>query len=109
MPYKEEYASYNSLRRLVDSTEVQALLRRSRVSPPQKNDVEAQATVISALPHSNWLPDFVLAVDGSCLESPVNNGYPLAALGYITVASVMLDVAKLALSSPVVVTGKLTE
>ena len=95
MPYKGEFASYNSLRRLADSVEVQALLRRSRISPSRDSGTDVQPVTVSDLPHSNWLPDFVLAVDGSCLESPVNNGYPLAALGYITVASVMLDVAKL--------------
>lgn len=95
MPYKDEYASYSSLRRLVDSAEVQALLRRSRVSPPKQDSAPVQAIRLSDLPHNNWLPGYVLAVDGSCLESPVNNGYPMAALGYITVASVMLDIAKL--------------
>lgn len=95
MPYKGEFASYSSLRRIVESAEVQSLLQRSRISPMRGAGSEVQPVVVSNLPRSNWLPDFVLAVDGSCLESPVNNGYPLAALGYVTVASVMLDVAKL--------------
>jgi len=41
------------------------------------------------------MPDFVLAVDGSLEEVDVKNGYPCAAIGYVTIASVLLDVAKM--------------
>ena len=43
---------------------------------------------------SGWLPDLVLAVDGSYHQLPVENGYPGAELAYVTVASVLLNVKK---------------
>jgi hypothetical protein len=50
---------------------------------------------ISEPSQSRWVPDFVLAIDGSLEEVPVKNGYPSAAVGYVTVASVLLDVEKM--------------
>jgi hypothetical protein len=42
-----------------------------------------------------WLPDIVLAIDGSHAEVPLENGFPGAEASYITVSSVLLDVAKI--------------
>ena len=40
-------------------------------------------------------PEFIVAIDGSWAEVDVKNGYPGAKVGYCTVASVLLNLAKL--------------
>jgi len=96
MPYEDELAHYKPLRRIADSAEVQGLLKRMRPAPKSTNGVVPVPRVsLSSLQPSGWSPDFVLAIDGSLAEVPIQNGYPLAAVGYITVASVLLDVAKM--------------
>ncbi len=89
MPYEGEFASYRSVRRIVEAERVQKLLNRARVfrgasrqtplAPKQDLDVVAD------------LPVFVLAIDGSYAEVDVRIGYPGAKVGYVTVASVLLD------------------
>jgi len=44
---------------------------------------------------SPWIPDLVLAIDGSHIPQPVVNGYPGASIEYLTVAAVLLDLKKL--------------
>lgn len=92
MPYIGEYASYGPLRRLVDSDRVRKLLGvwrvREAVAPPSEG-LNSPDVYPSA-----WLPDWVLAVDGSHAEIPIQNGFPGAEASYITVASVMLDIAR---------------
>ena len=41
------------------------------------------------------MPELVLAIDGSHQEEKVENGFPGAEVGYVTVASVLMDVAKI--------------
>ncbi len=99
MPYEGEFASYGPLRRLVDNERVKDLLRRSRIKPsaPTLGDGQTLVREVSASDYqpSMWVPDWVLAVDGSHLEVPVETGFPGAEASYVTVASVLLDVAKM--------------
>ncbi len=95
MPYESEFARYKPLRRLAESEQVQALLGRSRVSISSKASAPLNTAALSDQKLSGWQPDFVLAVDGSLEEVAVNNGYQCAAIGYVTIASVLLDVAKM--------------
>lgn len=95
MPFEDEFAHYKPLQRIANSEQVQQLIKRSRERLPETSPLDLNICHLSDLNADQWLPDYTLAVDGSCAEAPVNNGYPLAALGYITVASVMLDVAKM--------------
>jgi hypothetical protein len=44
---------------------------------------------------SDWQPEWVLAVDGSHQEEPVKNGYPGAEVGYVTIAAVLMDIARI--------------
>lgn len=95
MPYEGEFASYGPLRRLVDSPSVQALLRRQRIrqQPPAAAQQPRSITRADVQP-SPWAPDWVLAIDGSHQPVVVENGFPGAEVGYITVAAVLLDMAK---------------
>lgn len=95
MPYEDEIAQYRSLRRITESEQVQSLLQRSRVHRSGDEAEQLAPLPVAALEPTTWTPNYVLAVDGSMAEEPVHNGYPMAALGYVTVASVMLDVLKM--------------
>jgi hypothetical protein len=95
MPYQDEFAHYKPLKRVSESAQVRALLKRARTLEDSTESISPNTVAHSALKPSSWTPDFVLAVDGSLAEVPVKNGYPSAAVGYVTVASVLLDVAKM--------------
>ncbi|MDE2982941.1 MAG: DNA double-strand break repair nuclease NurA [Gemmatimonadota bacterium] len=91
MPYEGEFAGYRALRRIADTDQVQQLLRRARrcVSGPSEFAGVVRPTPTTEDP----LPEFVVAIDGSYQEVSVETGYPEARIGYVTVASVLLDLA----------------
>jgi hypothetical protein len=94
MPYENEFASYRPLRRIVESERVQALLGRANVYKPDEVADSNNSCEPSETPE--WdanLPRFVVAVDGSYTEVPVKTGYPGAKVGYVTVASVLMDLS----------------
>jgi len=93
MPYEGEFASYKPLARIANSERVQDIVSRCRKKMPDEGPAEAELLIADVKP-SNWLPDLVLAVDGSYHQVPVENGYPGAELAYLTVASVILDMKK---------------
>lgn len=97
MPYEGEFAGYSSLRRLADSARVKALLKRSRIRVEEPSSDGQRALPPQDLTQSAWVPDLVLAVDGSHAPVFVRNGYPGAVVGYVTIAAVLLDVAKLSM------------
>ncbi len=89
MPYEGEFATYHVLQRITETERVQQLLRRARVSEPTK---EHDAVTPRVPPNDESpLPEFVVAIDGSSQEISVKTGYPGAKIGYLTVASVLLD------------------
>jgi hypothetical protein len=92
MPYEGEYASYQPLKRIVESERVQQLLRRSRVLDPAS--AAQQATPKPPPPADSPPPSLVLAIDGSHAEVDVRNGYPGARVGYCAVASVLMNLAE---------------
>ena len=87
MSYEREIAGYMALRRITETLSVKHLLRRARV---YSSDVGAGVTPRPAPPVPADLPDHIVAIDGSRTEVGVRNGYPGAAVGYLTVASVLL-------------------
>lgn len=93
MPYDGEFAGYRSVKRIVDADRVKRLLNRAKVFRPQ--DVQAPLAPKAAPTPDGDLPAFVLAVDGSYSEVPVRAGYPGATVGYVTVASVLLDLGRM--------------
>lgn len=96
MPYENEYASYGPLRRIADSKRVKDLLSRQRVNRTldQAATEEAALSRFATDDADPWQPDLVLAIDGSHHEEAVENGFPGAEVGYITVAGVLLDMEK---------------
>lgn len=94
MPYEGEFASYRPLRRIAESDRVKSLLKKARTISPSSGNSE---TLVPA-PHPNTnanLPDFAVAIDGSHSEVDIKNGYPGAKVGYVTVASVLLDLKRI--------------
>jgi hypothetical protein len=93
MGFEGEFASYEPLRRILDSSKVQALQERMRIRKIEDvdNNIDDLITRKCDLSQSNFQPDLVLAVDGSNLAAKAVNGYPGAEFGYITIASVLID------------------
>lgn len=89
MPYEGEFAGYRALRRLADAERVKQLLSRARVHAPASSEPAALPAQAPVAPDP--LPEFVVAIDGSPAEVDVVNGYPGAKVGYLSIASVLLD------------------
>lgn len=93
MPYEGEFAGYKPLARIANSERVQNIVGRCKKRVPDEGPSDVEPLMAEVQP-SGWLPDLVLAIDGSYHQLPVENGYPGAELAYLTVASVILDVKK---------------
>lgn len=93
MGFENEFASYEPLRRVLDSAKVRALQERLRIRQSDEDDDDIDGSLIqkSDLTQSNLQPDLVLAIDGSTLAAKAVNGFPGAEFGYITIASVLID------------------
>jgi len=93
MSFEGEFASYEPLRRLLDSEKVKALQNRLKIRQQEEEteDFEDSITKKSDLTESTLQPDLVLAIDGSNLAAKAENGFPGAEFGYITIASVLID------------------
>ena len=89
MPYEGEFAGYRALRRITETQRVQQLLRRAQVYTPGTSGPIIAPSVPPAT--ADPLPEFIVAIDGSSQEVAVKTGYPGAQVGYLTVASVLLD------------------
>ena len=89
MPYEGEFAGYRALQRIAETERVQQLLRRAQVFTPGASGLAITPSAPPAAPEQ--LPEFILAIDGSSQEVAVKTGYPGAQVGYLTIASVLLD------------------
>lgn len=97
MSFQGEYASYEPLRRIIESQRINERLQGLHVKKisPSANSISPDNLVAkSSLSQTTQQPDLILAVDGSYQAAPVQNGFPCAECGYITVASVLLDLKK---------------
>jgi NurA domain len=95
MPYEGEFAMHRSIQRLVNSPLVQELRRRCKIAPTHGQESATAQIPQEAVPRSDWLPDWIIAIDGSHLEIPIRNGFPGAEVSYLSVASVMLNVKRM--------------
>jgi hypothetical protein len=89
LPYDGEFAGYRALQRIADAERVKQLLRRAHVAPRAASDAGPRPG--PPPPVEGELPSLVVAIDGSWQEVPVRTGYPGAIVGYLTIASVLLD------------------
>lgn len=93
MGFEGEFASYEPLRRLLDSEKVKSLQNRLKIRQHDEKKEEFEGLVVkkSDLTESTIQPDLVLAIDGSNLAAKAENGFPGAEFGYVTIASVLID------------------
>jgi len=93
MSFEGEFASYEPLRRLLDSDKVKALHDRLKIRSSNGDNKDFEDSIIQKvdLEQSQLQPDLVLAIDGSYLAAKAENGFPGAEFGYVTVASVLID------------------
>ena len=101
MPFENEFASYEPLRRILENEKIAQLEQRMKPRDTSLNTQPDGLTVINVaeLQNSDCIPEMVLAIDGSYQCVPIKNGYPGAEIGYVTVASVLMlmkDVKQLA-------------
>ncbi|RYE37165.1 MAG: nuclease, partial [Sphingobacteriales bacterium] len=96
MSFEGEFASYEPLRRLLDSDKVKALQSRFVIRKKSEEDENFELNILSkeSLQPSQYQPDLIVAVDGSNLIAKAENGFPGAEFGYITIASVLIDLVK---------------
>lgn len=97
MSFEGEFASYEPLRRLLDSEKVKSLQNRLKIRERIEETEEFDGELIKKedVVESNIIPDLVLAIDGSHLPAKAENGFPGAEFGYITIASVLIDLKKI--------------
>ena len=96
MGFEGEFASYEPLRRLLDSEKVKALQKRFKIRIREEETKEFEESILrkDQVEESNLKPDLILAIDGSNIVAKAENGYPGAEFGYITVAAVLIDLKK---------------
>ena len=96
MPYQSEKASYTPLKRIVENPRIKELIKDWKIQERElhKELLEDNALFSNSEFAPLCVPNLILAVDGSRAESDVKNGFPCATVGYVTVASVLLDMNK---------------
>lgn len=97
MPFQGETAGYTPLRRIIENPHIMDLIKGWHI---QKREPSKDFSDISTLCQgkqaiSTNVPDLIVAIDGSRLESNVENGFPCATVGYVTIASVLLDMSRM--------------
>src|SRR3990172_5984577 len=95
MPFENEFAKYEPLRRIVESKKVKQIQERYKLRELPVDDEELKTIPAHDLKPSDWQPDMVVAIDGSHMEVPAKNGFPNAEIGYVTVASVLTFIDKI--------------
>ncbi len=84
------------MQRILDSDKVRRLESRLKVRKRgDGSEADFEITEKKQLELSDWQPDMVLAIDGSKQDVPVENGFPSAEYGYVTVASVLILLDKI--------------
>jgi len=93
MGFENEFASYEPLRRILDSPKVRFLQSRLRVrkSGDKEDQKEFEGSIINKADlASDFIPDYVIAIDGSYQPAKAENGFPGAEFGYITISAVLI-------------------
>jgi hypothetical protein len=83
--------SYEPLRRLISNKKIEGIKSQIRVKNTfEEVDWKEKTTHASELELTNWQPKLLIAIDGDYSKSIVENGYPGAEIGYITVSTVVI-------------------
>jgi hypothetical protein len=92
VPLSDEFAQHKIIGRFVNDAEVKSLLERCRAPVKQPG---SRITGRQDIPRRNWRPANVIAIDGSHFEVPYEKGFPGAELGFVSIASVFIDIEQL--------------
>lgn len=92
MGFENEFASYGPLRRILDSDKIQSLQEKLRVRKKDESeeDLTSESLIYKKNLPSSFVPDYVVAVDGSYQVAKAENGFPGAEFGYITISAVLI-------------------
>ena len=93
MPFENEIATGESLLALQKSA---ALKEFEGVIAVRQDDLPRDPPPIVDVARSDWLPQRVVAIDGSSITYKVRNGFPGAEASLVMLAVVFIDVSKLA-------------
>ena len=93
MGFENEFANYEPLRRILDSPKVESMQEKLRIRKPDEPDYKEGFE--SSIIHkddlsSDFMPDYVIAIDGSYHPAKAENGFPGAEFGYITISAVLI-------------------
>lgn len=101
MPYQDsngfERSGYQPLKRLLESKEIESLWKNIIINIPENSgDIKNLNTISKdSLEENFFIPDIAIAIDGSKKEHPLANGFPNAEIGYVTIASVIIQLSKI--------------
>ncbi len=97
MPFQGETAGYTPLRRIIENPHIDDLIKGWHIQKrePLEDVFDFNTYCQGKQTSSTNVPDLIVAIDGSRLESNVENGFPCATVGYVTIASVLLDMSKM--------------
>jgi hypothetical protein len=97
MPFENEFASYRPLWRVLSNPTVKNFIDRLYKRSYDRDTEERRLKKLNAdvLIRSDWIPKNIIAIDGGVQSVPVENGYPGAEIGYVTVASVLIKLDRI--------------
>jgi len=83
--------SYEPLRRLLSDSKIQEIQTQIRIrNTSEIINWEEQTLKLVDLESSTWQPKLLIAIDGDYSKSLIENGYPGAEIGYVTVSTVVI-------------------
>ncbi|QJQ03789.1 hypothetical protein C798_27160 [Herbaspirillum rubrisubalbicans Os34] len=86
-----EFAQHKILGKFTENDDIKQKLREFK-EPEYPEDSRATGTPIS---RRQWSPKYVVAIDGSHHEVQYDQGFPGAELGFVSVATILIDVNRL--------------
>ena len=92
MPYDGELAKHGVLIDFAENPLIKEMLEACHTKLP---NVESMPANLIEITRQNWQPGQVFAIDGSQRTIPIERSYPGASVGFISVATVMIDMEKL--------------
>jgi hypothetical protein len=94
MPYDGEFAKHGILRDFENNPLIAEMLEECDVRETENPSLPKSLYKIK---RNNWTAAQVFAIDGSHRPIKVRNGYPGASAGFVSIATVMIDMEKLAI------------
>jgi hypothetical protein len=88
--------SYEPLRRLLSDAKIKELQAQVRINNTAEVTNWHEKTIkLNELESSSWAPKLLIAIDGDYHKETVENGFPGAEIGYITVSTIVILLDKI--------------